>query len=166
MKANHSTFVLEGLNWRSLLNWRYFAGCTLEQVYIGMALRGERTCGNLVTSYAQLSGHWHFILTENGYNCWCKSLLQRVKFRLLWMTRTGSSVVKNTYGILNSWLRQQELCWERAQGCPLRNLHRGEQSSAEGYRAHDVRQNLLLILNQHLALLQLCKTRYLENRKI
>ena len=63
-------------------------------------------------------------------------------------------------------LRQQELCWERAQGCPLRNLHRGEQSSAEGYKAHDVSQNLLLILNQHLALLQLCKTRYLENRKI
>ena len=62
------------LSWGSL-NWVYFTGCTLEPILVGIALREDHTSGNLVMSYAQLSGHCHFILAGNGYDCWYKSLL-------------------------------------------------------------------------------------------
>ena len=104
MSNTHWVFGPTGglsLLWRRiilLLSWR--AWTELHRVHIRADLclhgyEGGTHLGSLVTSYAQLSGHWHFIYwprMATTVDANLGSMPNAVKFRLLRMTRTGSSV--------------------------------------------------------------------------
>ena len=104
MKANQSTFVLGGPELRLL---HVITGCTLEQILVGMALREDHTSGSLscvlcpfVWALTRYLLRMAKTVETNLY-----SMPNTVEFKTFVDDTNQFSLVKNTYGILGSWLR-------------------------------------------------------------
>ena len=94
------------LSWGDL-NWGYFSGCTLEQILVGMALREDHTSGSLscvlcpfVWALTRYLLRMAKTVETNLY-----SMPNTVEFKTFVDDTNQFSLVKNTYGILGSWLR-------------------------------------------------------------